>query len=328
MLIIMLYHFLKTVTLLAFFLTTTAPSLKAMEDLVDKPARDSDTTKSLTESEEGETTDRLHSNTNEYAAAPSGEDDTFIKPGNFERLLSTIRYSSCPQHSYNHPLIQGVLVFQAQHSGEDFLAKARAFYLLHIALKNKILQIQNIEEKKEYSDLANKFQEISRSLIASNRQNFEAQKQQWEELYVSIPETEKEQIKRLTSSRMNKKWIAFQNEYDTAPKYIDEAILLAQLIFNHKITTGTANMYLEFANTEYYAQGYIAMGDYVYKSDRSYAAEMYQKALLEHNDLRGYQRFVAIAETPTEEMERKKEELEKMHLQLNGELIRLSQILT
>lgn len=252
------------------------------------------------------------------------EMNTFIKSGNLDELLSTVKYSRCPECSYNHPEIQGILVYEAQHS-DNLLLKARSFYLLHIALRNKNLQIHSPEDKKKYSDLSDNFYKIFISLVMSNDENFETRKKEWESLYVSIPADKVEQINRLTTFRAKKKWMEFKSEYDHSPKYIDEATFLAKLAFNGKIMGTTPDMYLELANTQYYAEGYIAMGDYVYQKNLSYSIEMYKKALLVYNDIRGYERFVAINEIPTEEMKIKRTELERMHAQLKDELLRLGE---
>lgn len=316
----MFYHFFKIVILLTFFF---AHDLYAITQEIEHNS-----------STEKELKPKLRTGSDLQTASPSPDPeekheylpsvrDTFIKEGNIVDLLRAVKYSSCPEHSYNHPAIQGALVFKIKND-RDPLEKALAFYLLHVALKNKNLHIQSSQDQMEFSELSQRFREISIALATSNGRNFDEQEEEWKSLYVSIPVDEKDQIKKLTIYEMNQEWEMLQGEYDRSKKYVDQAILLAKLAFIKKIDV-MPDPYIRFANTPYYAEGCLAIGDCTYRRNPDYSKSMYQEALLDHNDIRGYARFIAAGGKPSELMEAKREELERMHAQLKNELLTLEQ---
>jgi hypothetical protein len=259
--------------------------------------------------------------------------DKFIKPGNLEELLETVPYSGAPERSYNHPVIQGVLVFEAQNS-DNLLEQARAFYLLHIVFNNRRMQTQITSQKDKFEKARNKVLTKSRELFTaiSAEADFEEQKETWRKKYVFTKKDER--VKVLTALQWEQDWMEYEKQYNLLEiKYMSESILVAKAAF-HKKTIHSPREYLQHANKQYYAEGFLALGEYLQtlaqcdlSKETLYlekAKQLYKRALLEYNDIRGYNYFVVAQGEPDEEMEERHRMLKAMHDELERELTRLT----
>ena len=255
---------------------------------------------------------------------------TFIMPGNLIECAAVLKYSSCPECALNHPCIQGSLVFEALQN--DSFIQSRAFYLLHIVMNNKRNQTQISSKRTKFERLSNQALAKSREFfgVASGNLEFITQSEEWCNIVFSKDKAaiDRDRLEIMTRWEWDQNWLEFEIEFNQlGSKYITESILLAKAAF-HKLTVQSPKVYLCYANSQYYAEGYIQMGDYLAtlaQCDLSKAPlyldkakEMYRKALLVFDDIRGFEHFTVIGGDVDEEMIERNRLLTSIHDELDS----------
>jgi hypothetical protein len=177
----------------------------------------------------------------------------------------------------------------------------------------KIRQIENLKKKA--------LQKAEIFFPATSDKKFDEQKEEWRKIYVFADE--RESIQLLTDLEYEENWSGFETQYNSLDKkYVSEAILLAKAAF-HRRTVDSLEKYLSYANSTYYAAGFIEMGNYLATLAQSdllkhteytdKAKEFYRNALINHDDIRGYEYFISIGGVPDRDMIKKREILKNMY---------------
>ena len=272
-------------------------------------------------------------------------DHPLIKAGNLEELLRQIPYSACPEFAFNSPLIQGCLIYDAI-SNPDPLIQARAYYLLHILLHNMILRSSSEEEDRENELMSKNALNKATKLLQEHLPDADSQEviKQWSKTYQTRIQGDQNDCELLFALRRldntfhhngKEKWAKYQTIYDQLQtKYIDESIRIAIVAFQNQLPSKIApKEYLKYTNTPYYAVGYIEMAHYLRKvalvnsemreSWINLAQDLYRKAVMEFNDIRGYKYLQNMNIELDEEVRQKGLELNSIYKDLQSALVSL-----
>lgn len=283
----------------------------------------------------------------EQAATDAHRDVSYINPlvsrGNLGTLLARVPYNTCPEFAYNHPSIQGALIFDAESGATPFI-KARAFYLLHVVYDNMQLRTSKDMEDTELEKLSQNALDRSKSLLSGISEDaFNGYVKEWERDFIyNIKSTDDDERLKLLARIENtyfddkkEKWRQYKETYERlSKKYIHESIELAKAALRDDLPVKTApKEFLRHANTQYYAEGCIKMAEYlrtlavgdVAKKEYYFnlAKDLYKKALLEFDDIRGYEYLSAMGEVMEEDVVRKWRELRPMYAGLKERLLTL-----
>jgi hypothetical protein len=279
----------------------------------------------------------------EQAVGGTRADNVLIGQRNLEELLNNVPYNTCPEFAYNHPLIQGALVFDAE-LGATPLIKARAFYLLHIVYNNMQLRTANEMGDEGLKNLSKNALERSKSLLPEiSEEVFNEHAKEWRKNFIDIERSEDEKgrlqsligIENRFFPDQKEKWNQYNTIYDQlSQKYVYESIELAKAAFRKDLVTKIPpKEFLKHANSLYYAEGCIKMAEYlrtlavgdVGKKENylELARNLYKKALLEFDDIRGYEHLQRMESTIDEEVRIKWQELKPIYDNLERRLLTL-----